>query len=259
MFNNGYNMNKDRLNSKRFYYRSPRSVVCSTHSAVLLWRHIELISPDAVTSGQGRKTCDGGVIERLLAGENPEELGVGDGDVSATIHQRVSLIVGVKHPVVGIGLAWGWKNIRKIILNDRGTTSAWCIAVIFQENINKGLVNFMINSIWPNDAYAITGSDNGLSPGRHQAIIWTNVGILLVGHLGINWFIHFHSGKCIWKYHLKNGAILSRLRVLIHHTFEETNADLGRLGWIRDDSHTLDILILPTPANGRWYHTIVTS
>ena len=24
----------------------------------------------------------------------------------------------------------------------------------------------------------IIGSDNGLSPGRHQAIIWTNVGIL---------------------------------------------------------------------------------
>ena len=30
------------------------------------------------------------------------------------------------------------------------------------------------------------GSDNGLSPGRHQAIIWTNAGILLIGPLGIN-------------------------------------------------------------------------
>ena len=30
----------------------------------------------------------------------------------------------------------------------------------------------------------IIGSDNGLSPGRHQAIIWTNVGILLIGRLG---------------------------------------------------------------------------
>ena len=27
----------------------------------------------------------------------------------------------------------------------------------------------------------ITGSDNGLSPGRHQANIWTNAGILLTG------------------------------------------------------------------------------
>ena len=31
----------------------------------------------------------------------------------------------------------------------------------------------------------IIGSDNGLSPGRRQAIIWTNAGILLVGPLEI--------------------------------------------------------------------------
>ena len=30
------------------------------------------------------------------------------------------------------------------------------------------------------------GSDNGLLPGRRQAIIWNNVGILLIGHLGTN-------------------------------------------------------------------------
>ena len=30
---------------------------------------------------------------------------------------------------------------------------------------------------------AIIGSDNGLSPDRHQAIIWTNAGILLIGPL----------------------------------------------------------------------------
>ena len=32
----------------------------------------------------------------------------------------------------------------------------------------------------------IIGSDNGLSPGRHQAIIWTNDGILLIWPLGTN-------------------------------------------------------------------------
>ena len=32
----------------------------------------------------------------------------------------------------------------------------------------------------------IIGSDNGLSPDRHQAIIWTNAGILLIGPLGTN-------------------------------------------------------------------------
>ena len=32
----------------------------------------------------------------------------------------------------------------------------------------------------------IIGSDNGLSPGRHQAIIRTNAGILLIRPLGTN-------------------------------------------------------------------------
>ena len=31
-----------------------------------------------------------------------------------------------------------------------------------------------------------TGSDNGLTVGRHQAIMWTNAGILIIGHLGTN-------------------------------------------------------------------------
>ena len=33
---------------------------------------------------------------------------------------------------------------------------------------------------------AIIGSNNGLSPGRRQAIIWTNAAILLIGPLGTN-------------------------------------------------------------------------
>ena len=32
----------------------------------------------------------------------------------------------------------------------------------------------------------IIGSDNGLLPDRHQAITWTNAGILLIGPLGTN-------------------------------------------------------------------------
>ena len=51
----------------------------------------------------------------------------------------------------------------------------------------------------------ITGSDNGLSPGRRQAIIRTNAGILLIGTLGTNFSdilsqIHTFSFK---KVHLK--------------------------------------------------------
>ena len=49
------------------------------------------------------------------------------------------------------------------------------------------------------------GSDNGLSPGRRQAIIWTNAGILLIGTLGTNFSeilseIHIFSFK---EMHLK--------------------------------------------------------
>ena len=51
----------------------------------------------------------------------------------------------------------------------------------------------------------IIGSDNGLSPGRRQAIIWTNAGILLIGPLGTNFSeilieIYLFSFK---KMHLK--------------------------------------------------------
>ena len=51
----------------------------------------------------------------------------------------------------------------------------------------------------------IISSDNGLAPGRRQAIVWTNVGILLIGLLGTNFseisiVIHTFSFKII---HLK--------------------------------------------------------
>ena len=61
------------------------------------------------------------------------------------------------------------------------------------------------------------GSDNGLSPGRRQAIIWTNTGILLIWPSGANFSemlieIHTFSFK---KMHVKmlsakKAAILSR-------------------------------------------------
>ena len=49
----------------------------------------------------------------------------------------------------------------------------------------------------------IIGSDNGLSPGRRQTIIWTNAGILLIRTLGINFSeiwseIHTFSSKKIY-------------------------------------------------------------
>ena len=54
------------------------------------------------------------------------------------------------------------------------------------------------------------GAYIGLSPGRHQAIILTNTGILLIGSLEINFSeilikIHIFSFK---KMHLKNMMII---------------------------------------------------
>ena len=51
----------------------------------------------------------------------------------------------------------------------------------------------------------IIGSDNGVSPGRRQAIIWTNAGILLIGPLGANFnetSIEIHTFR-FKKIHLK--------------------------------------------------------
>ena len=60
---------------------------------------------------------------------------------------------------------------------------------------------------------ATIGSDNGLSPGRRQAIIWTNVGILLIEPLGTNFnneiLIEIHIflfKKSTSKCRLENGG-----------------------------------------------------
>ena len=61
------------------------------------------------------------------------------------------------------GLLWYTKAINLIHLTHWGWVTHICISKL-----------------------TITGSDNGLSPGRHQAIIWTNDGILLIRPLGTN-------------------------------------------------------------------------
>ena len=55
-----------------------------------------------------------------------------------------------------------------------------------------------ITHIYANNV-TIIGSDNGMSPDRRQAIIWTNAGILLIWPLVTNF-------SEIWKYRLWNGG-----------------------------------------------------
>ena len=55
----------------------------------------------------------------------------------------------------------------------------------------------------------VIGSDNGLSPGQRQAIIYTNAGILLIGPLGTN-FSEIQIGIQTFSYkkmHLKMASV----------------------------------------------------
>ena len=64
----------------------------------------------------------------------------------------------------------------------------------------------------------INVSDNSLSPGRRQAIIWTNAGILLIWPLGTNFsevLIKIHTFP-FKKMHLKLGPFCLSLIVLPH-------------------------------------------
>ena len=82
----------------------------------------------------------------------------------------------------------------------------WCIGDFNNnkpvQNIRAGLTHWGRVTHICVSKLPIIGSDNGLSPGRHQAIIWTNAGILLIGPLGTNFseisiVIHTFSFKKI--------------------------------------------------------------
>ena len=54
----------------------------------------------------------------------------------------------------------------------------WC-------SLSHNICNFLLFNLLASKLNII-GSDNGLSPGRRQAIIWTNAGIFLIVPLGTN-------------------------------------------------------------------------
>ena len=98
-------------------------------------------------------------------------------------------------------------------------------------------------------------SDNGLSPGRRQAITWTNVGILLIGPLGTNFSeisieIHTFAFKQI---HLKMSSGKWRpfcrgLNVLMHMpccmSGSLTHGDGGNVAGIRGACATRNFMYL---------------
>ena len=103
-----------------------------------------------------------------------------------------------------LSVAKWWKMQIYIYFSQKNSALTWLMS---------------INSLRPSDTYrhqqtkaSTRPSGNGLSPFQHQAIIWTNAGILLVGPLGTNFseFLigiqQFSSRKCTWKCHLRNGG-----------------------------------------------------
>ena len=89
----------------------------------------------------------------------------------------------------------------------------------------------------------IIGSDNGLSPGRCQAIIWNNAGLLLIEPLGTNFSeisigIQTFSFK---KMHLNVSSAKWRpfclgLNVLSSHSQHHTKVHLWRCIWTRPEA-----------------------
>ena len=126
-----------------------------------------------------------------------------------------------------------------------------------------------VNSLGPSDAYCVgklnsIGSDHGLLPVQHQAIIWTNAGIFLIGSLGTNFseilikIKHFHWKKYFETVISKKSAILilSRLFMWIKilcieyilwgiHTIESTFdvANMVKMATVKDVPINNDALL----------------
>ena len=100
----------------------------------------------------------------------------------------------------------------------------------------------------------IIGSDNGLSPCRRQAIIWTNAEMLLIGPLGTNFseiLIEMHTFS-FKKIHLKLSSVkwqpfclgfnvlihcsLNNMADILHTAFPNTL--FGRKWWYFDSNFT---------------------
>ena len=106
---------------------------------------------------------------------------------------------------------------QSIIVQDGGfcpPVPSQCLTMIWNINLNSCFLNNSANyylTHWGRVTHicvsklTIIASDNGLSPDRRQAIIWTNAGILLIGPLGTNFneiLIKFHIFS-FNKMHLK--------------------------------------------------------
>ena len=96
---------------------------------------------------------------------------------------RAFLIVKFALTNLLITLSWIWNQPSRILLRDELQIGSVITPTVMPASFvtHWGRVTHICIS-----KLTIAGSHNGLSPGRRQAIIWTNAGILLIGPLGTN-------------------------------------------------------------------------
>ena len=94
------------------------------------------------------------------------------------------------------------------------------IAFLHNSSPTSGLI-----FVWVN--WVSIGSDNGLSPIRHQVIIQSNAGLMSIGphqHISMKFqsqYKIFKWRKCIWKYCIWNRYRWVRLTMIFHWTYEQ--------------------------------------
>ena len=94
----------------------------------------------------------------------------------------ISKVPNGNEPALIQVMAWCWTGTSHYL-------NQWCPSLLMHIYASLGLSEL---THWGQvthiciDNLAIICPDNGLSPGQHQAIIWTNAGILLIGPWGTN-------------------------------------------------------------------------
>ena len=99
-----------------------------------------------------------------------------------------------KHEVASTTVMWNMQDNQIHVFLQENILTTCTILVLRNGRKWTHIIMFLKNELthWGRVTHisignlTIIGSDNGLSPGRRQAIIWTNAGILLIGPKGIH-------------------------------------------------------------------------
>ena len=115
---------------------------------------------------------------------------------------------GSNWPIANIGAGNEWFGIEQVIRHYLSNDDPF-VSLGPNELIHIPLLRHI--GIYASMHWVSTGSDNGLSPVRHEAITWTNAVLLLIRPLGINFSeiwtkIHLKISSAKWR------SLLSRER-----------------------------------------------